>query len=358
MIPRCWAFPGILILIGAFPLAAQSVISVRSGVVHYSEGSVLLDNQPVEHRFGKFQLMKDGSELRTEEGRAELMLTPGVFLRVGQNSSIRMISNRLTDTRVEFLSGSAVLDSMAATVTAAPTMLFGGYQARLHNQGRYRFSTEPPEIKVESGEIEVVYGTITKAVSAGQLVPLSGEFVTRPFVNERDDALEAWNKTRNNSISENDLQASSASDLSSVMDDWDNDPQALLRALMSNSVPPLSSLPAGGGYGQPPGHSSLSIYSPLSTFSPLSIYSPWIGSPTLGSAPLGIWGLGFGSPIGIYAPPLLRYYSRPAVGLPSYRSPVIGARPAIGGAPIYQPAPRTIVSPSPIHSAPGRVGHR
>ena len=44
-------------------------------------------------------------ELRTEEGRAEVLLTPGVFLRLGENSSFRMITNRLIDTRLEFLSG-------------------------------------------------------------------------------------------------------------------------------------------------------------------------------------------------------------------------------------------------------------
>src|SRR2546429_3861810 len=48
-----------------------------------------------------FPDVKENWQLRTEEGRAEVLLTPGVFLRVSENSAIRMIANRLIDTRVD-----------------------------------------------------------------------------------------------------------------------------------------------------------------------------------------------------------------------------------------------------------------
>ena len=41
---------------------------------------------------------------------AEILLTPGVFLRVAENSSIKMISSRLIDTRVDLLSGSILIE--------------------------------------------------------------------------------------------------------------------------------------------------------------------------------------------------------------------------------------------------------
>ena len=40
-----------------------------------------------------------------------MLLTPGVFLRVGENSAFRMVTNRLIDTRLQFLSGSAVVEA-------------------------------------------------------------------------------------------------------------------------------------------------------------------------------------------------------------------------------------------------------
>src|ERR1700733_3757625 len=101
-----WALTPLL----GLPALAQSVISAHSGLIHFSDGSVFLDDQRIEQKTGKFDQMNNGSELRTHDGRAEVLLTPGTFLRVGSNSAVRMLSNKLEDTRVELLRGSAVLD--------------------------------------------------------------------------------------------------------------------------------------------------------------------------------------------------------------------------------------------------------
>src|SRR5579885_3579285 len=87
---------------------AQQAISARSGMVHYVEGKVFAGDQPVEGKFGNFPQVQEKQVLRTEEGRAEILLTPGVFARVGENSSFRMITNRLIDTRLELLKGTAI----------------------------------------------------------------------------------------------------------------------------------------------------------------------------------------------------------------------------------------------------------
>src|SRR5579863_2094018 len=91
----------------ALPCDGQSVISTRSGVVHFFEGAVYLGGELLEPHLGKFPCMAQGSELRTVQGRAEVLLTPGVFLRIGENSAIRLVANNLSDTRVELLAGSA-----------------------------------------------------------------------------------------------------------------------------------------------------------------------------------------------------------------------------------------------------------
>src|SRR5579862_7611757 len=89
-------------------LLAQSVISVRSGLINFSEGAVFVDNQPVVNKFGRYASLKDGSDLLTQDGRVELLLTPSAYLRVGQNSGVRLISGDLSGTQVELLSGSAI----------------------------------------------------------------------------------------------------------------------------------------------------------------------------------------------------------------------------------------------------------
>ncbi len=67
---------------------AQYVISAHAGVVQYVEGRAFLNDQAIEPKFGQFPDIKENQEFRTEEGRAEILLTPGVFLRLGENSAI------------------------------------------------------------------------------------------------------------------------------------------------------------------------------------------------------------------------------------------------------------------------------
>src|SRR5580698_1848377 len=89
---------------------AQSVISAHSGVIHYVEGQVTLDDTAVQPKFAEFPDVKQGQTLAAQDGRAEVLLTPGVFLRLAENSSFRMVSNKLSDTRVEVLSGNAMIE--------------------------------------------------------------------------------------------------------------------------------------------------------------------------------------------------------------------------------------------------------
>src|SRR5580658_7775386 len=166
------------------PALAQSVISAHSGLIHFSDGSVFLDDQRVEQKTGKFGQMNNGSELRTQDGHAEVLLTPGTFLRVGANSSIRMISNQLDDTRVELLSGSAVLDQGSDTLAnTSVTILYNLDQVRIKKPGRYRFDSEPPQVKVESGEVAVSDGA-GKSVEAGAgyVIAFEGKLAARKLL--------------------------------------------------------------------------------------------------------------------------------------------------------------------------------
>src|SRR5271154_2998024 len=91
--------------------SAQSVISTHSGLIHFFQGAVFVNDHPLEAHLGKFTNVPQGAELRTETGRAEVVLTPGVFLRVGENSAIRMSATELADTQVELVSGSAMVEA-------------------------------------------------------------------------------------------------------------------------------------------------------------------------------------------------------------------------------------------------------
>jgi len=63
-------------------------------VVYFFVGSAFLGDEPLEQKFGRFPDIGEGRVLRTALGRAEVLLTPGVFLRLDESSSIRLLSSR------------------------------------------------------------------------------------------------------------------------------------------------------------------------------------------------------------------------------------------------------------------------
>ena len=368
MSPRWILFLTLTPLVG-LPALAQSVISAHSGLIHFSDGSVFLDDQRLEQKTGKFEQMNNGSELRTQDGRAEVLLTPGTFLRVGANSAIRMLSNQLDDTRVELLSGSAVLDQGSDTIAnTSVTILYNLDQVRIKKAGRYRFDSEPPQVKVESGDAEVTADGKSVEAGAGFVVPFEGKLTARKLLNDSHvnsgDDLDNWSAARDSSVAENNQSAAATSDLSGVIDGWQNNPDAVLQSLgippyipgMSSMVPP----PGYGSYGYGSGLYGSGLYGSGLYGSGLygsSLYGPGLyGSSLYGSGLYGsgLYGPGFGSPLFVYGIPVyrpLRSYSptytyhrplpiaghvgfgaaHPGIGIGVGRPAIGGGRPAMGG---------------------------
>ena len=123
-------------LFSAVPLLAQPVIGAKSGIVNYIEGKVFLADKVLELQPAQFPEVKENTGMRTEEGRAEILLTPGVVLRIGENSSFKMITNRLIDTRLELLSGSAVVDASPSTTSRLRIRAMPGEKRRVQDRAR------------------------------------------------------------------------------------------------------------------------------------------------------------------------------------------------------------------------------
>jgi hypothetical protein len=190
-------------LVALAPLQAQNVISARSGLVDYVEGDVLLGDQKIEAKFGNFPEVKEKAVLRTEEGRVEVLLNPGVFLRMGENSSFRMITNRLIDTRLDLLTGSAVVEAAELAKDTGLTIICKEASITLRKTGVYRFDANPAAIRVIAGEAAVVLGGKTIEVGSGKMLAFEGETagLTAKFDKEASDPLNNWSRRRGEYIS-------------------------------------------------------------------------------------------------------------------------------------------------------------
>jgi hypothetical protein len=314
----------------ALPVQAQSVISTHSGIVYFFEGSVYLGDQVLQPHPGKFSSVPPGAELRTAEGRAEVLLTPGVFVRIGARSAIRMVANELSDTRVELLAGSALVDSAEPISGTSVTLIYKNWSVRFLEQGVYRIDTDPPRLSILRGKAEVSGGTDKDVtVGRGMTLPFASVLAPQPLTDWPGDALSAWAEGRQQSISADDAIAANIQDPASL--------SASDSGLNSFTYFPLLGLPS-------PGTLLSSTYSSVDLSQPgfNSIYLPgYTFLPFL-----------FGLPAG-WLPPT-RWHPRPTPVFPVRPVPMFPARP------LYpHPVPVRPVSPHPIgvRPAPHVGGH-
>jgi predicted amidohydrolase len=201
---RRFSSVAVLIAVTAAICSAQSITSARSGTLHYFDGDVSIDGTQLVAKSAKFPEIKEQGVLKTGKGRAEILLTPGVFLRVGEDSSIRMLDTRLVSTRVDILSGSAVIESddpQMSLKDSPVTLLYKDYEIRMVKHGLIEITSDPAQVKVFKGEAEVSTADNKAVVREGRLMPFSAGLVTEKFDPKEGDDLYLWARDRSENLS-------------------------------------------------------------------------------------------------------------------------------------------------------------
>lgn len=150
---------------------AQHLISTKAGFVNRSEGKVFILRHDSENgEKGRVSLgtqMRDGDRLVTEaDSRAELLLSPGSYLRLNQNTEVRAVSTSFTQMRFELVKGSVITEISTSSepvstvnkrnpveiVTPHGTVAIG-------KDGLYRFDTVESNTLVQVRQGELGLGT-------------------------------------------------------------------------------------------------------------------------------------------------------------------------------------------------------
>ena len=333
------AFSSFLLFLN-LPATSQEVISAYSGTIHFFEGAVLLDDQPLDHKPATFPSIKQGSTLRTEKGRAEVLLTPGVVFRIDEDSAFRLVSAALTDTQIEFLHGSGIIDSMEASGTPPVTLSYQHCRIRFPKPGIYRIDSDTGVLQAYSGQVQVAAADgKTSNIDPAKLYFFDLGTVTNKFGEPNEDEFYDWARGRADAISAENQLASQ-----STADPGDSSSLGVFNA----------PVPSYGAYPAYPGFDSYSFGSP---------FDPFFGFTAGAFAPYNVF------PIFLVVPhrnrtsqwphrnPTLSsgyVTSHPGVTPAPIRIPVFTPRPAYpvtGGVKSYRPAP--VAAPHP--SVPGGV---
>jgi hypothetical protein len=189
----------VLIVTAAVGMARTTTMPVP-GTVNYVEGQVALNGQNLSAKSPGSALLETNEVLDTGQGKAELLLTPGVFLRMGDNSEVRMVSPGLADTRVELVKGTAMLEVAELFKENDLSVMVDGSTTRIEKNGLYDFQTQPAAVSVLDGKATVSEGTAYVTLKKGHEVlvsdvqPLKSQGLNKEAVEA--DPLYRWSKLR------------------------------------------------------------------------------------------------------------------------------------------------------------------
>jgi len=297
-------------LLLSLPLAGSSqnrekfVISARAGGVNAVTGRATL--RPHGNAEWRTLTIKEdleaGDLVRTGlDGRVEMLLNPGSYLRIAEDSEFELADNSLENLEVRLLKGTAIVEVTGADdedlligITTPHTRM------SIVRRGLYRVNVVPgdaTELIVRKGRV-MLEGSHTKVKGGNKVVFSSSSFsVAKLEKSDKDsDSVESWSKDRGKLLAKANGQISGRM-LNTFATRFGNSWGFLGSSrrsgfwLFSNSSSCYTFVPYFGGWGSPYGGYSRSLF---------PVYGGWRGRPVFGGGRpvFGPSGAGSGGSVG------------------------------------------------------------
>ena len=122
------------------------------GTLNYVEGSVSVNGQPVTQQSVGSVILQPGESISTANGRAEVLLTPGVYFRLGHDSAAKMVSPELTNTSIALERGDAAVEADQIFKENDVHVLENNVPVQLVKPGLYEFNANRDDVMVFSGQ--------------------------------------------------------------------------------------------------------------------------------------------------------------------------------------------------------------
>ena len=192
----------------------QRANPVSPGTLNYVEGQASIEGRSLSSQSVGNTKLQAGQVLATANGKAEILLTPGIFLRLGQDSTVQMVSTDLTHTEVRLEQGRAdvEVDQIYPQNTILVDLKDG--QTQLLKNGLYAFDAGNATVRVFDGKAAVYPGANPQAsvkpidVKGGHQLVLNGDLVKPQGFNKdqaKADPLYKWSSLRSNYLGEANL---------------------------------------------------------------------------------------------------------------------------------------------------------
>jgi hypothetical protein len=186
--------------------------SAVPGTVNYVEGQGLIGDQSLDKDSVGRTTLGVGQSLDTDTGKVELLLTPGVFLRVGDHSTVKMVAAGLEDTQLQVVRGHAIVEVDRIYPQNDLRIQEGDSTARLMKPGLYDFDRQRNTMRVFDGEAMVQDGDHEIKLKAGRdlMVVQGAAYKAAKFdkkADEKGDDLYRWSSLRSDYVAEANVDA-------------------------------------------------------------------------------------------------------------------------------------------------------
>ena len=182
------------------------VISARAGGINAITGEATVSSRRDASDWQQLMITDDlnsGDRVRTAyDGRVEILLNPGSYLRLGGNSEVELLDNSLANLEVRLLRGTAIVEATGADglelnigISTPHTRL------AIVRQGLYRLNVVPEdatELIVRKGRV-ILSDSQTKVKGGNKVVFSATNVSVAKLTNEEKknkDQVETWSKDR------------------------------------------------------------------------------------------------------------------------------------------------------------------
>jgi len=197
-----------LILVAGMFLAAVSTpvwadTPARPGTLNYVEGQAAMGGQSLDAKSVGTELGV-GQSITTLTGKAEILLTPGVFLRLGPNSSAKLTAAGLADTEVQLDQGHAMIEVDQIFPENHLRVVEGPFAIDLQKKGLYDFDAAEHQVRVFDGEAVATNGSHRIELKGGhELNVAAGDFKVHGFDKKAFEGdLYNWSSLRSSYLAE------------------------------------------------------------------------------------------------------------------------------------------------------------
>ena len=188
------------------------VISAKAGGINAVSGQATVHGRG-ESEWQQLMVTDDldaGDRVRTDsDGRVEILLNPGSYLRVGGNSEVELADNSLDNLEVRLLRGVAIVEATGGDGIELNINISTPHtKFAIVRHGLYRLSVMPSdnttELIVRKGR--VLYGSSQTKVKGGNKVVFNGVNVSVAKLTDEEkkktnrDEMDAWSEDRGKTL--------------------------------------------------------------------------------------------------------------------------------------------------------------